>query len=386
MKLSKKSPPWLDQDLLAQELAKKGCSLSEPEFSKVIDSLESVLAEAVRNEKNRRRVRRNDAEKHSWPAAEVLSEEQLSKLPEWVLSQLDDSVVVGTSRKVVQVPDGRKFHLGNALNELSGAEWTFFLNSVLSTRYATAGPDSFAHHIRKIHPSPKPPQLMRGIIEFFTKSDELVLDYFMGVGGTLLGASLANRRAVGIDLSSKYIDAYKAAANELKLAEQQTIVGDAMVVLQQPSAHSRLLVPESVSLIAIDPPYGDMMKREKTGETAKLGGDVSPTPFTDLAADLGNLPIEEFHVRFRESVQLAMPLLRNNGHLVVFTKDLQPQGSTPNLLHARIIEELSLIEGLRYLGLKVWADLGVNLYPYGYPHAFVANQIHQYIMFFKKVS
>jgi hypothetical protein len=159
-----------------------------------------------------------------------------------------------------------------------------------------------------------------------------------------------------------------------------------MVVLQQPSAHSRLLVPESVSLIAIDPPYGDMMKREKTGETAKLGGDVSPTPFTDLAADLGNLPIEEFHVRFRESVQLAMPLLRNNGHLVVFTKDLQPQGSTPNLLHARIIEELSLIEGLRYLGLKVWADLGVNLYPYGYPHAFVANQIHQYIMFFKKVS
>ena len=44
------------------------------------------------------------------------------------------------------------------------------------------------HHIRKIHPTPKPPQLMRDLIQFFTKEGELVFDTFMGVGGTLLGA------------------------------------------------------------------------------------------------------------------------------------------------------------------------------------------------------
>ena len=37
------------------------------------------------------------------------------------------------------------------------------------------------------------------IINFFTKENEYVLDYFMGVGGTLLGASLSNRNALGID-------------------------------------------------------------------------------------------------------------------------------------------------------------------------------------------
>ena len=50
-----------------------------------------------------------------------------------------------------------------------------FLNSVITTRYSTSGSDSYAHEIRKIHPSPKPPQLMRQIIEFFTKEGVLFL-------------------------------------------------------------------------------------------------------------------------------------------------------------------------------------------------------------------
>jgi hypothetical protein len=65
-------------------------------------------------------------------------------------------------------------------------------------------------------------------------------------------------------------------------------------------------------------------------------------------------------------------------------KDLQPTAEEPNLLHADTINSLNSISGLRYLGLKIWADQGVNLYPYGYPFAFVANQIHQYILVFRK--
>ena len=29
-------------------------------------------------------------------------------------------------------------------------------------------------------------------------------------------------------------------------------------------------------------------------------------------------------------------------------------------------------------------DESINLYPYGYPHSFVSNQLHQYIMIFRK--
>jgi DNA modification methylase len=225
---------------------------------------------------------------------------------------------------------------------------------------------------------------MKLLIEFFTKENELVLDYFMGVGGTLLGASLSNRRAIGIDLSKKYIEVYKEANSSLDLAEQKTISGDSMELLRNQSKILKFLNGEKFSLIAIDPPYGDMMNRPKTGEAAKQKLDSSPTPFTNDEADIGNLQIEDFYPIFKESVENALPLLKQKGHVVVFIKDLQPDKANTNLLHARVIDDLNSIKGLRYLGTKIWADQSVNLYPYGYPYAFVANQIHQYIMIFRK--
>src|SRR4051794_21042226 len=92
-------------------------------------------------------------------------------------------------------------HPRNHLNDLTGREWVHFLSSVEATAYPTKGPNSYGHNLRRIHPSPKPPQLMRSLVEFFTKQGEWVLDPFMGVGGTLLGCSLADRHAVGLDLS-----------------------------------------------------------------------------------------------------------------------------------------------------------------------------------------
>ena len=91
----------------------------------------------------------------------------------------------------------------------------------------------------------------------------------MGVGGTLLGASLTNRNALGIDLSSKFISAYKKANKELKLKEQTTIKGDCIDVLKDKKLIEKYLNNKKFSLIAIDPPYGDMMNREKTGEAIK---------------------------------------------------------------------------------------------------------------------
>ena len=44
------------------------------------------------------------------------------------------------------------------------------------------------------------------------------------------------------------------------------------------------------------------------------------------------------------------------------------------------------IENIQYKGLKIWADQTSKLFPYGYPFSFVANQIHQYILIFRKES
>ena len=375
---------FINRPSLMAQLQSMGFTTNAEEIAEeIMQELDSKMKQIAKEVKNRNRIKANDATKKSQPAKEVLRNEEIERLPGWVRSQINESMLVGKSGDVVQVPDGRKFHRKNKLNDLPGGQWTYFLNSVVNTRFPTNGKEAFAHHIRKIHPSPKPPQLMREIIEFFTKENELVLDYFMGVGGSLLGASLVNRRALGIDLNPAYLAAYKKASQELGLNEQTVLLGDSIELLKDRKEIEDFLRGEKFSLILIDPPYGDMLAREKTGEAIKKNKDSSPTPFTYLTTDLGNMSIDQFFPIFRESILDAMSYLKPKGHIAIFMKDLQPTKKNPNLLHARVIEDLAAIDGLNYLGMKIWADQGVNLYPYGYPFAFVSNQIHQYIMFFR---
>jgi 16S rRNA G966 N2-methylase RsmD len=374
----------INEEVLKEYLSGLGVEEVHSELlSGLLKELESKAKEQAKIKKNKNRIKANDDAKAHVSAESVLSKEEIDALPSWVKKEIKDSVIIGNSGDVIQVPDGRKYHRKNKLNDLPGGQWTFFLNSVINTRFTKNGVEAYAHDIRKIHPSPKPPQLMRDIIEFFTKENEVVLDYFMGVGGTLLGASLCNRNAIGIDLNQKYIDTYKEANNALGLKEQVTLLGDSIQLLKSGKEINGLLKNKKASLVLIDPPYGDMLAREKTGEAIKKNQDSSPTPFTDLATDLGNMEIDEFFPIFKESIKDSMKFLKSRGHIVVFMKDLQPSKTSPNLLHSRVIEDLAEIDGLRYLGMKIWADQGVNLYPYGYPFAFVSNQIHQYIMIFR---
>ncbi|EAL3377507.1 RNA methyltransferase, partial [Campylobacter jejuni] len=347
-------------------------------------SVKDIVAIKIKEYQNKNRIKKNDETKIKYRAIEVLSKEQIKTLPSWVKDDIEKAYVLGESKNVVITSDGKKYSLQNKLNDLSGGEWTYFLNSVISTKYLTNGDDSYAHHIRKIHPSPKPPQLMRDIIKFFTKENELVFDFFAGVGGTLLGASLCNRKAVGIDLNQKYINAYQEANKYLNLEEQIFICGDSLKILKDEKQINKIFNNNKASLILIDPPYGDMMAKNKTGEAMKKGKDISPTPFTNMEVDLGNMDWDKFILNFKESVKDSLKFLKEKGHVVVFIKDMQPNKENANLLHADVINELNSLNNLKYLGVKIWADLNVNLYPYGYPFAFVANQIHQYIMVFRK--
>lgn len=374
----------LDHKEFSTFIKKKKLEEFEEDIKKELEQiLKKTLEEKTKEIKNKKRIVANDNNKEHIPALEVFSKEQINKFPSWVRENIETAVVIGSSQKVIQISNGKKYHISNKLNDLNGGEWTFFLNSVLNTRYSTGGEEGFAHHIRKIHPSPKPPQLMKQIIEFFTKENEIVFDYFMGVGGSLLGSSLSNRIAIGIDLSDKFINAYKEANEYLNLKEQITIQADSIEFLKQ-NQLQQYLNNEELSLILIDPPYGDMLSRPKTGEAVKKGGDTSATPFTDSELDLGNMTWDNFLKVFHESIINAMKHLKSKGHIVIFIKDLQPKDKELNLLHADIIRDLNTIDNLKYLGTKIWADQSVNLYPYGYPFCYVSNQIHQYIIIFKK--
>ena len=300
----------------------------------------------------------------------------------------------------------RRYDPRNRLNDLSGAEWTYFLNSVelegdeynvgrlnelsekewavalapvWDTHYPTTGRESYAHHIRKGHPSPKPPQLMNRLIEFFTKKGGRVLDPFVGVGGTLLACSMTGRHGVGIDLSQEYLGLYHQACTELGLEPQLVFCGDARKLAE--------ILPkdcEPFDLVLTDPPYGDMLSRKRTGERKKKTGDDSATPFTEKADDLGNMPPSEFYAALREVVEAAMGFLQPKGYVVIFCKDLQPTETHHNMIHADVVNALADVENLRFRGYKIWYDKSLKLYPFGYPYAYVSNQLHQFILIFRK--
>ena len=252
----------------------------------------------------------------------IYPEFDISKLPAWVAENITVAHVYGNSKKGIILPDGRKYHLDNNLNDLTGKEWTFFINSVFFTRYPTNGKYSYAHNIRKIHP-------------------------------------------------------------ELHLPIHKTLCGDAITLLKDNSIINELTDGKQISLLLLDPPYSNMMSKEKTGADIYVYGKVA-TPFSISDQDLGNMDRSSFLTKLRESVELALPYIKKRGYIVIFIKDLQPSKKEPNLLHSEVINTLNEIPNLYYKGLKIWADETAKLYPYGYPFCFVANQIHQYILIFRK--
>ena len=325
----------------------------------------------------------NEAYASARPFLEVHPNYDISVLPSWVRENISEARVYGYQNKGVILPDGRKYHLNNRLNDMTGKEWTFFINSVFLTHYPTNGKEGYAHHIRKIHPTPKPPQLMRDLILFFTKENDLVFDSFMGVGGSLLGAALCNRKAAGIDLNPQYIEAYNVAAQELNLDIFPTLSGDSLELLKDEQKMKELTGDIPISLLLIDPPYSNMMSKEKTGADITVYGKKS-TPFTISEKDLGNMDRESFLNALKESIELTLPYIKFRGYIIAFIKDLQPSKKYTNLLHAEVISKLNEIPSIYYKGMKIWADESSKLYPYGYPFSFVANQIHQYILVFRK--
>ena len=133
----------LNLELIRSVLKAKGIKEQSEE---VTDEIEKIVSQYINDKskefKNKSRIVKNDSVKEHIPAESNLTKEQIEKLPSWVKKDIKNAVLIGISKKVIQTSNGKKYHLDNALNDLSGGEWTFFLNSVINTRYPTSGEES----------------------------------------------------------------------------------------------------------------------------------------------------------------------------------------------------------------------------------------------------
>ena len=268
-------------------------------------------------------------------------------------------------------------HPKNKLNELSGGQWLYFTKTLLTTAY----PAQYGHELRKIHGANKPPQLMKLLIEYFTKNDELVLDPFAGVGGTLIGAAIARRprRAIGIEINSEWINIYKKVVEQEKLPPQELILGDCVAMMRE-------MEDEIFDFIVTDPPYNihfeqTMSNDRYAEEFANRRTDYNMRSKEDK--DLANLAT--YH-KYLDSMKLVFEecyrVLKVDKYMVFIVRDAYQDGEY-------IMTHADLTNAARDCGFKnkgdiIWYQMGTRLRPYGYPYSYVPNIVHQHIVVLHK--
>ncbi len=301
------------------------------------------------------------------------------------------------------VTDGRRApHPSNELNDLSGEEWLYFTKSVLTTAY----PSELGHARRKAHGANKPPRLMARLIEFFSRTGEVVLDPFAGVGGTLLGAAIARgpRRALGIELDPRWAAVYAEVVGDLaaehdgrgpRLAQLGSAdpgptrgfdpsglelrVGDALAVLPT--------LPEaSIDFIATDPPYNIQLPLTMAGgplAAAHANRRTDYAMISDAPGDLANAPdYATFLDRMQDVFGELERVLRPGRYAAVIVRDAYQNGRY-QFVGSDLAARAEAV-GLVPKGDLIWHQAGTRLRPYGYPRAFVPNIAHQHILVLRR--
>lgn len=293
-------------------------------------------------------------------------------------------------------------HPDNTLNELSGEEWLYFTKSVLTTAY----PSELGHAARKAHGANKPPRLMARLIEFFSRTGELVLDPFAGVGGTLLGAAIARgpRRALGIELDPRWLEVYGDVVASL-LAERdgrgpaiaelgsadpgpprgfdpsglEMRQGDALAVLPT-------LADASVDLVATDPPYNIQLPLTMAGGALAETHANRRTDYamvSDAPADIANAPdYPSFLDAMGGAFAQIARVLKPGRYALVIVRDAYQAGRY-QFVGADLAARADAA-GLVPKGDLIWHQAGTRLRPYGYPRVFVPNIAHQHILVLRR--
>lgn len=274
-----------------------------------------------------------------------------------------------TREEIKKRKDNPKYDPRNKLNDLNGAEWQYSTKTVINKIY----PSNMQHRLRSQHGGQKPPELCGDLIKMFTKTGQTVLDPLAGVGGTLLGASITGRKAIGIELNKKWADVYAEVCRLEGLEKHPVMIGDANDKLKE-------IEKESVDFILTDVPYWIMDQVTKT-RSAAASRESKLSKFNDKDLQSKEDWLKEMKAIFTN----AAPALKEKGYMGVFIGDMY-RGKEFHFLSAELAKTISEIDGLVLKSDIIWHDDTKMLHIYGYPFAYIPSMIHQHILIFRKES
>ncbi len=259
------------------------------------------------------------------------------------------------------------------LNALDGKTWTRYSISVWDTVKSP-------QEMKLRHPAMFPAELVKRLINIYTKKGNVVLDTFMGSGSTVLAARNLGRKSIGFEISEEFVKLAKE-----RLAQQHLFSSnneEEPKICQDDARNLRnYLETNSVDLVITSPPYWDIHRQKRTADRKII------RPYTDLETDLGN--ITDYYVfinALKEVFQEVYKVLKPEKWCIIIVMDLRKKNKfyPLHIDTARMMMEI----GFEFEDVIIWDRKREysNLRPLGYPYVFRVNKVHEYILIFKKIG
>lgn len=186
-----------------------------------------------------------------------------------------------------------------------------------------------------------------------------------------MGATLSNRKAIGIELNKNWIDIYKQVCELEGLEKQSYIHGDSNQELLK-------LDSESVDFVLTDVPYWIMDKVKKT--RSKNARSTNLSQFNDEKLESK----EDWLSNMKAIFDKVERVLKNKKYMAVFIGDMYYQ-SEYHLLASELAIKVTSNPNFKLVSDIIWHDNSKGLHIYGYPFSYIPSLIHQHILIFKKV-
>ncbi len=299
-----------------------------------------------------------------------------------VLNNRPDLIELEKVRQLVVVSSNATGEVDprNTLNDLPGKVWIQETKSVWRQR--GLGADHQHAHYEKLHPAPFSFQDVARIIRFFTKTNQNVLDPFVGVGSTLKACAYLNRRGFGVELSRKWATLAKERLT-LETSNphtQKLIVGDIRKHIQD-------FADESQQLIVTSPPYWNILNKTKDYKAQDRIQKGLAHSYGNSKLDLGNIPRYEDFVHELATIFAALATkLQKKRYMTLVVSDFK-HGRRFYPFHSDLYSALSeATELLELQGITVLEQTHKALKPYGYPYSYVPNVHHQYILILQRTQ
>lgn len=270
-------------------------------------------------------------------------------------------------------------------NGLTPKEWTKLSKSVWSAREVSSAREWY--HLE--HGATFSVALAERAIRMYTKSGDLVLDPFVGVGTTLVAARNLGRKGIGIELYGNFVE----LAN--KVLSQQTLTGetDQKVVVGDCRDLLKWVEPNTVQLVFTSPPYANFIQRsvedrKKTHKTSWLVSlnKSAVKQYGKDPKDFGNLNYKDFLGAVKELMQKLLVATKPGGYNVWVVKDCRdPQNGRPFIGFHSDIAHMGEETGFLHHDLIVWdQNEQRSLVLLGYPSVFYVNINHTFLVVLRK--